>query len=81
MVGRTRTTLEIDDDVLMAAKELARAEGVSLGRIVARLLREALMGTGHHQSSEPIGGFRAFPRRGVFVNDDVVDKLRDSEGT
>lgn len=37
-----RTTLEIDDDVLDAARSLARAEGASLGAVVSRLARKGL---------------------------------------
>jgi hypothetical protein len=33
-----RTTLDIDDDVLRAAKELAQRERVSAGQVVSRLL-------------------------------------------
>jgi len=34
-----RTTLDIDDDLLAAAKELARREGRTAGEVVSRLLR------------------------------------------
>jgi hypothetical protein len=37
-----RTTLELDDDVLAAARSLAAAEGISLGRVVSDLARRAL---------------------------------------
>jgi len=37
-----RTTLDIDDDVLQAAKELARAHGKTAGQIVSGLARQAL---------------------------------------
>jgi hypothetical protein len=37
-----RTNLEIDDDVLAAAKKLARAEHQSLGKIISGLARTAL---------------------------------------
>ena len=39
-----RTTLEIDDDVLSAAKQEAKARGVSLGEVVSQLLRGSLAG-------------------------------------
>ena len=41
-----RTTLDIGDDVLAAAKELARRQGTSAGQVVSRLLRLALSGDG-----------------------------------
>jgi hypothetical protein len=37
-----RTTLNLDDDLLQAARSLARQRGESLGAVVSRLLREAL---------------------------------------
>ena len=37
-----RTTLQIDEDVLEAAKCLARAEGKTLGEVISRLARKGL---------------------------------------
>jgi hypothetical protein len=37
-----RTTLNIDGDVLRAAKELARLEGRTIGEVVSDLARETL---------------------------------------
>jgi hypothetical protein len=37
-----RTTLDIDEDVLQAAKELARAHGKTAGQMVSELARRAL---------------------------------------
>jgi hypothetical protein len=37
-----RTTLSIDDDVVAAAKELAAAEGRSLGEVISELARRGL---------------------------------------
>jgi hypothetical protein len=37
-----RTTLDLDDDVLEAAKELAAARGTTAGKMVSALLRTAL---------------------------------------
>jgi hypothetical protein len=37
-----RTTLDIEDDVLLAAKELARRDGTTAGRVISHLLRQAL---------------------------------------
>ena len=84
-----RTTLDIDDDVLAAAKELARQQGVSAGAAVSALIRQALLGT--HADRQPskgrlpdrataIGGFRPFPSRGKAVTNDLIHTLRDNEG-
>ena len=37
-----RTTLDIDDDVLQAAKELAAVRGLTAGRVLSDLARTAL---------------------------------------
>jgi hypothetical protein len=39
-----RTTLDIEDDVLAAGKEMARQQGLSAGQVVSKLLRSALLG-------------------------------------
>lgn len=44
MIGCMRTTLDIDGDLLLAAKELASLHGKTTGQIVSELLRKALQG-------------------------------------
>ena len=39
-----RTTIDLDYDTLVAAKEAARMENVSLGKVISRLVRQALTG-------------------------------------
>jgi hypothetical protein len=39
---RVRTTLDLDDDVLLAAKELAAARHTTAGKVVSNLVRQAL---------------------------------------
>jgi len=78
-----RTTLDIDDDLLQAAKELARHEGASAGAVVSRLLRQALTGAGATPAKQPkaVGGFLPFPARpGVVTTTEQVRALMDSEG-
>lgn len=41
-----RTTLDIDDDILQAAKELAAARGSTAGKVLSELARRGLAGTG-----------------------------------
>ena len=80
------TTLDIEDDVLAAAKELARRQGTSAGQMVSRLLRAALNGAGasaqpHAAEAPTIGGFRPFPAIGAqVVTKEVIDQLRDQAG-
>ena len=40
--GSMRTTLHIDDDVFEAARHLAAAERISVGRVLSRLARRGL---------------------------------------
>ncbi len=77
-----RTTIDIDDDLLAAAREIARRERVSAGQVVSRLLRAALAGavTPSQQSPTATGGFRPFASRGVPVTNADIDRLRDAEG-
>ena len=80
-----RTTLDIDDDLIAAAKELARRERSTAGQIISRLLRQSLTGTApapdRKGPARIAGGFRPFPaREGVVSNNEQVDRLRDSEG-
>ena len=37
-----RTTLDLDDDVLQAAKEIAESRNMTAGKIVSELVRKAL---------------------------------------
>ncbi len=77
-----RTTLDIDDQILQAAKELARQQRVSTGLVVSRLLRDALTGRGSDTRTDApaVAGFRPFPSRGIPVTDADVNELRDAEG-
>jgi hypothetical protein len=50
-----RTTVQIEDDVLSAAKELARLEGRSLGRVISELARKGL------RPSPQLGSSNGFP--------------------
>lgn len=73
-----RTTLNLDDDVLRAVKELARLRGSTAGEVLSDLARSAL-----HQDD---GGERR-TRNGVplleptdeegIVSPDMVDRLLD----
>jgi hypothetical protein len=77
-----RTTLDIDDDVLQAAKERARREKKTAGRMISELVRAALgMLPAHGAAREPrpLHGFRPFPRRGRIVTNELIDRLREDD--
>jgi hypothetical protein len=78
-----RTTLEIADDVLQAARERARREGKTMGAVLSELARLALAahreaGAGGEQN--PARGFRPFPSRGEVVTNKLIDHLREDDG-
>lgn len=79
-----RTTLDIDDDLLQASKELAQHEGTTAGVIVSRLLRQALTAGAAASGTAPaasLPGFRPFPGKpGAVVTDELVNRLRDQAG-
>jgi predicted transcriptional regulator len=80
-----RTTLEIEDDVLLAAKELARRRGTTAGRVISTLLRQALTQpaaatTRGALEVATIHGFEPFPSRGKVVTNELVEQLREQEG-
>jgi len=77
-----RTTLSIDDDVLLAVRERARRERRTAGEVLSDLARQALTGT-HRPAAEPPAarhGFAPLPRRGRAVSNALIDRLREDEG-
>jgi len=79
-----RTTLEIDDVVLLAAKEIARRKNTTAGAVISDLARQALTGVVPEQLriAEPAGfyGFQPLPAAGRVVSNELVEKLREEEG-
>ena len=73
-----RTTLAIDDDVLAAAKAIARQKNRTLGEVVSELAREALHPTriGSERNGVPLLPQRA---KGAIVTPDLVNALRDEQ--
>jgi hypothetical protein len=55
-----RTTVDIDDDVLQAAKELAASRGTTAGRVLSDLARKALEPA---RSAKVRNGVPVLPRR------------------
>ena len=77
-----RTTLDLDEDVLASAKEIARRENKTAGQVLSELARRALTqgaGTPRAAKNEPAAahGFRPFASRGAVVTNALVQKLRD----
>ncbi len=77
-----RTTISIDDDVLLAVRERARREKRTAGEVLSDLARQALTGR-HRATGEPLAarhGCRPLPRRGTAVSNALIDRLREDEG-
>jgi hypothetical protein len=71
-----RTTLELDDDLLSAVKQLARQRGVTLGRLISELARQSLMGTAPQKIRNGVPMFVPKPGR-CKADLKIVNQLRD----
>jgi hypothetical protein len=79
-----RTTLDIDEDVLRAAREHAARDRKSLGTVISELTREALGGaplpSGRRAPAKRGGRFAVLPQRNEVITVEHVRGLRDAEG-
>jgi hypothetical protein len=77
-----RTTLDIEEDVLLAAKEIAEREGSTAGRIISLLARRGLSNPKSKLKKSPVirGGVPLVRSRGEVVTTDRIRKLMDQEG-
>ena len=73
-----RTTLDIEDDVLFAAKDLARRQRRTVGQVISELARKGLAG-GQPATREPkaVYGLRPLPKEGRIVSNELINKLRE----
>lgn len=81
-----RTTLQLDDDVLAAARVLARQKRTNLGAVISELARQALVAPaaggaighpsaeGEHRNGVPLLPWKA---EGAPVDLELVNRLRD----
>lgn len=90
-----RTTLDIADDVIFAAKEIAKRESKSVGQVISDLARRAFAtglaqpyqegqagGSAPRHVSERLAayGIEPMPSRGAVISNQLIDRLRDQEG-
>jgi hypothetical protein len=74
-----RTTLDIDDDVLAIANQLAVAHDTTCGKVISVLARQAL--------SKPVVvadlpvriGFHVLPRRGGIITTESIEELLEPQ--
>jgi hypothetical protein len=72
-----RTTLDIDEDVLEIAKQLAARRRTTAGRVLSDLARSALAPRG--RSARKRNGVPLLParKRAGLVTPEIVNRLRD----
>ena len=85
-----RTTLDIDSDVLAAAKALAQSGHSTAGRVISDVMRRAIaLGLAHsnspaaaHKMPMPtaVYGFSPLTSGGRIVTNDMVRAIRDELG-
>ena len=73
-----RTTLDIDDDILAAAKEIASARHTTAGQVISELARATL--TGEARTAPVVrNGFELLPGTGAVVTPEFIDKLLEDD--
>ena len=74
-----RTTLDIENHILFAAKELAKREKKTIGQMISDLARRGLTSETTPGTREPkaVYGFRPFPKEGRVVSNQLINKLRE----
>ena len=80
-----RTTLDLDEDVMLAAKELAVRSKRSAGKVISEVFRRGL----HARETPAVrqrtrvrvaAGFEVLPAGGRVVTAGLVNRLRDGSG-
>jgi hypothetical protein len=77
-----RTTLDIDDDILLAAKHLAKKQNLTAGEVISNLARQALtQSSGAEGEEEPRyrNGFRLLPPTGQIITSEMVRKWLEED--
>jgi hypothetical protein len=79
-----RTTLDIDDDVLEAAKRRAAEEKSTAGKVISELVRKALTQTAADVGSAEMrhgllyeDGWYVRPSRGGIITNELTERIED----
>ena len=77
-----RTTINLDDDVLLIAKQVAGREGIPLGEAVSRLVRRGVQQQSVADAgAEPLRGrFALLPQRAEAITPAHIRDLMEREG-
>jgi len=71
-----RTTVDIDEDVHLAAKEIARQQGITVGQVLSDLARKSLTRRSPVSKKHGLPQFPIQPN-GAVVTLELVNHLRD----
>ena len=75
-----RTTLDIDDDILAAAKQLAKKRNSTAGEVISDLARQALTGPATSEDKPRYqNGFRLLPRTGQIITSAMVRRWLEED--
>ena len=79
-----RTTLDIDEDILSAAKRLAAEEKTTAGKVISDLVRQALtQAAAQIGSAEPRhgllyeDGWYVRPSRGGVITNELIERIEE----
>jgi predicted transcriptional regulator len=78
-----RTTLDIDDDVLQAAKELAERERTTAGKVLSELARRGIICRNSHREEDgdqPFifkDGLPVLRARGRIVTNEMISRIQE----
>ena len=72
-----RTTLDIDEDIVLAAKELASRQGVSMGKVLSDLARQALTTPAETSTRNGLPLFPRQPGAGIVSGALVKQLLKE----
>ena len=75
-----RTTLDLDQDVLLAAKEIAARSKRTAGEVISEVFRRGLHAaptTSRRPGRKVAAGFEVMPANGRVVTAELVRRLRD----
>ncbi|MDX1411901.1 MAG: hypothetical protein R3351_07060 [Nitrospirales bacterium] len=71
-----RTTIDIEEDVLLAAKEIARQRGMTLGKVLSDLARKSLTRKSQVSKKHDLPLF-PIKKDAAVVTLELVNQLRD----
>ena len=80
-----RTTINLEPDVLAAARDIARTEKISVGKVISHWVRNVSTQSAGNAPAAALPasatGFQLFPVRGAIVTDELIDRLRNAEAS